>query len=462
MSIFKENSNPDLSLVGYNIEDNSFSWNGSFNQLKDLLEDILWLNDKYEVCDDRAHNALSLKMDELTVRFYETTKTLKFYGRIGRLLIDKLHVKLNTFPAEPNSTVDLSSLSEPPLQSHQQNISSTEHPAIIQTVLEKIEILAKEVAELKASNKFSNSEENEEIKNLKEEINIQNELIANLQKEKDALIKTITILMRNNVNCSANQSEVEINSSQVNNSTEATKTNTKKKKKKKKSNKNDVTEQPLDTKSTTTQRHQVQHSKPPMNSQPQKQSTNTNETNHHSQRQNNSRQSCTDHEVKTHTIIVGDSIVSKLEGWRMSNKTNKVTVKAFSGATVDDMSDYIKPLVRRYKPDRVILQVGTNNLKNDQPQSIVDKLKNVVEYIKNNSGCEVTVCELTCRGDSLESKRKDLNRLIQSSFDKTITHNNINRNHLNTKGLHLNQIGVSLLATNLNNYIRNNIIVNDN
>jgi len=199
MSIFKENSNPDISLVGYNIEDNSFSWNGSFNQLKDLLEDILWLNDKYEVCDDRAHNALSLKMDELTVRFYETTKTLKFYGRIGRLLIDKLHVKLNTFPAEPNSTVDLSSLSEPPLQSHQQNISSTEHPAIIQTVLEKIEILAKEVAELKASNKFSNSEENEEIKNLKEEINIQNELIANLQKEKDALIKTITILMRNNV-----------------------------------------------------------------------------------------------------------------------------------------------------------------------------------------------------------------------------------------------------------------------
>jgi len=59
---------------------------------------------------------------------------------------------------------------------------------------------------------------------------MQNEFIANIQKEKDALIRTIAILMTNKDAYSFNTSEVEISSNITDNSTETTKTNKKKKK----------------------------------------------------------------------------------------------------------------------------------------------------------------------------------------------------------------------------------------
>lgn len=132
-------------------------------------------------------------------------------------------------------------------------------------------------------------------------------------------------------------------------------------------------------------------------------------------------------------MIVGDSIISKLESWRMSNKSNKIAVKDFPGATVDDMQDYIKPLIRRYKPNRVILHVGTNNLKHDQPQSIVDKINSVVNYIQDNSNCAVVISELTPKADSLESRRKEINRLLNQSFQHVITHTNIDQHQINSE-----------------------------
>ena len=64
------------------------------------------------------------------------------------------------------------------------------------------------------------------------------------------------------------------------------------------------------------------------------------------------------HKVKT-TVIVGDSMIKNLQGWRLSNANNHMVVKSFSGATTSDMEDYLKPIVRR-EPEEIILHVGTN------------------------------------------------------------------------------------------------------
>ena len=61
---------------------------------------------------------------------------------------------------------------------------------------------------------------------------------------------------------------------------------------------------------------------------------------------------------KQGTVIIGDSMVKGLHQHKLVNSVNQnIMVKCFLGATVVDMSDYIKPVLRR-KP---VLHVGTND-----------------------------------------------------------------------------------------------------
>ena len=44
----------------------------------------------------------------------------------------------------------------------------------------------------------------------------------------------------------------------------------------------------------------------------------------------------------------------------MSNSEVNVAVKSFSGTNIEDMKDFLQPIIRR-TPDELILHVGTNN-----------------------------------------------------------------------------------------------------
>ena len=61
-------------------------------------------------------------------------------------------------------------------------------------------------------------------------------------------------------------------------------------------------------------------------------------------------------------IIVGDSIVKHLTGPGISKKSN-INIKTNPGATTEDITDYIKPSVRK-KPDFLLVHSGTNDLTN--------------------------------------------------------------------------------------------------
>ena len=58
-------------------------------------------------------------------------------------------------------------------------------------------------------------------------------------------------------------------------------------------------------------------------------------------------------------LIASDSIMNDIDEKRLSRNWN-VKVRCFSGATVDHMKDYLKPLLKK-EPDNIILHVGTNN-----------------------------------------------------------------------------------------------------
>ena len=91
-------------------------------------------------------------------------------------------------------------------------------------------------------------------------------------------------------------------------------------------------------------------------------------------------------------MIIGNVIIVKREGCKMSNKNNRVFIKAFPGATADDMVDHIKPILRR-KPDNIILHADTNNLKTDVSHAVDDKIISVVNTLNKN--CRTT--KLQCQ-----------------------------------------------------------------
>ena len=66
--------------------------------------------------------------------------------------------------------------------------------------------------------------------------------------------------------------------------------------------------------------------------------------------------------------MVGDSVIKFIQPRKLSRKFD-VSTHCFPGATVQDMNDYTKPVLQR-KPDKIVLRVGTNNLRDDRPKDI--------------------------------------------------------------------------------------------
>ena len=75
---------------------------------------------------------------------------------------------------------------------------------------------------------------------------------------------------------------------------------------------------------------------------------------------------------KKSVIILGDSMTHNIQGRKLS-KEKHVVSKSFSGCTVEDMSDFVKPFLRR-TPDEITLHIGTNNLSTDEPRQLGEKI----------------------------------------------------------------------------------------
>ena len=136
-------------------------------------------------------------------------------------------------------------------------------------------------------------------------------------------------------------------------------------------------------------------------------------------------------------------------------------VKPFPGATATDMNDYIKPLVRK-TPHKVILHVGTNDLKALSPTAVADSIINLVNQIKKDSPCtSVGVSALLVRADNriLNTKVVKVNDILKSycigNEIPFMGNANINISHLNSKGLHLNKLGNMTLQRNMREFVCN-------
>ena len=163
------------------------------------------------------------------------------------------------------------------------------------------------------------------------------------------------------------------------------------------------------------------------------------------------------HKWSKNTILIAtDSIYNQIDEKRLSRKYN-VRVRAFSGASVEDMYWYLYPLLKK-EPDYVILHVGTNNCTYDTPEDIlcnILRLKQHIQAVLPN--CQVILSQPIIRTDSKKAA-STMHQLI-SLFNELnvfmLDNSNIGEGHLGKKGHHLNTRGTSRLAMNLISFIRN-------
>ena len=163
------------------------------------------------------------------------------------------------------------------------------------------------------------------------------------------------------------------------------------------------------------------------------------------------------------TVILGDSMVKHIEGWKMRKALRNgenIVVHSFRGATTDDMKSYILPTKRR-NPGHVVIHVGTNDLESDKtPKEIAKDIYDIAQSLKTNDNM-VTISGLVPRGDQMLNGKvvqvnDELMEIAQRCKFGFVDHSNINADsHLNGSRLHTNKRGTAIIANNFIKFLCN-------
>ena len=162
-------------------------------------------------------------------------------------------------------------------------------------------------------------------------------------------------------------------------------------------------------------------------------------------------------------IILGDSMVKNLQGWRMktSMKSNdKVIVRNFPGASTDDMSFHAVPSVKR-KPKCFVLHTGANDFRDEEDDNEIAKsIFGLAKTLKADENT-VYVSGIIKRDDEkMNARISNVDKVLKEFCGEAdfpfIDNCNIEvSHHLNRSGLHLNRFGDAKLAFNIISALRN-------
>ena len=185
-------------------------------------------------------------------------------------------------------------------------------------------------------------------------------------------------------------------------------------------------------------------------------SSSSNSNNNSSSKENNINSS------KINSIIIGDSMVKKIDEFLLTSSINYryiVKVRPFLSTKTIDMVDYMKPTQRDFNPDVYLLHVGTNDLSSKKsPGQISLDILNLADSLKleNNN---IIVSSIVPRDDQNKKKVDEVNIILElykaNNVDR-ISHSSINpKRHINRSRLHLNDAGVSPFLRNFRDFLNN-------
>ena len=154
-------------------------------------------------------------------------------------------------------------------------------------------------------------------------------------------------------------------------------------------------------------------------------------------------------------LIASDSIMNNIDESRLSRYMN-VKVRPFSGSTVNDMFNYITPLLQK-QPDYILLHLGSNDSINSTSDIIYNRLMNLKNYIQGIlPNVVVMLSKPTMRIDNATANftLRRLGDLLDRSGIKLLDNSNIEGKHIGQRGLHLNGRGTGRLAMNIISLIK--------
>lgn len=462
------------NVLSYNEETNYFMWHEDIYSLRKLIGIILdEVEEETDVAinEDLHHKMCSFKMKDCTIKYYQTTKKIIIQGSGSSNLITKLSefIEDSEESSQTQSAVGLTDtclrgaeaspdfhLNSTEMDStciaSQDFTQSTCECSLLKSELRKVQSdivqLRKDVDSNLDSSCYMQIDEHETTIKLREEnkslrtevffLKARNDeltnAIQNLESEKASLVTCLRIL------------DTDLKAKGHDQDKESEKLKSKKKN-------DDINEQDDDKRDTNKQPWtEVKHGRRKKN----KTGKTANPVIENAAESKVAEQG---ENKRSTTVIIGDSIISRLQGWRMSDKNNKVVVRSFGGAKVNDLFHYLVPTLED-KPDRIILHIGTNDLKNEEPREVSEKVVKVCEFIEKKSpNTEIVISELTPRSDSENANKSscEVNKILRS-FNRTrdwkfISHSDMNTGCLNSRGVHLNSRGTSVLARNIKLYI---------
>ena len=163
-----------------------------------------------------------------------------------------------------------------------------------------------------------------------------------------------------------------------------------------------------------------------------------------------------DKKQKPLVAIVGDSMIKWVTSYDIRSTCNhaKVLVRPFLGACINDLYDYLKPVLK-CNPQVIVLHISTNDASSHDfinMETICQDMELLIKEL-NELGIVVVLSLPINRTDEYSDRVKDLNIMLRSLCAKLlvnyIDNNNIKHHHLNGSGLHLNKEGTSLLCQNI-------------
>ena len=153
-------------------------------------------------------------------------------------------------------------------------------------------------------------------------------------------------------------------------------------------------------------------------------------------------------------VLISLEIPSSTTSWGLS-----VSLSLCLSVSLSLCLYHIKPTLS-HSPDKIILQIGTNNLKKDNPDVICKKIEELCNIIRKDCPkTKIALSEITPRNDFKDARnaREQVNNKLQSLRNSQnftlISHPTILDDSLNGRGVHLNRKGTALLSKDFKNYI---------
>ena len=149
-------------------------------------------------------------------------------------------------------------------------------------------------------------------------------------------------------------------------------------------------------------------------------------------------------------------MLNQMDGNRLSNKDIDVKIQCHGGCTISCMYSHL-PKRFHQKPDLILLHIGSNDCTGKTSDEILQEYNMLTAYISNELPCTKLIISLPIiRADSTRANaiQQNLKFKLKRLFYTCLENLNVNLSPIGKKGLHLNNHGTKIMASNIISLIR--------